>query len=192
MEGIVAKRTLKKSYYNNRNINNVGFETIAFNRTKEKTKKEKNKFETYKAKLLFKVSIQTITVISIIAFVLGIKLLKINVVLEADITKKVVGYYQKNYSFNQIIDGAKSLAKSAYIFAKPIIPKDIEDKAKKLYKVIVTKKENMENIKETNNEVENNEVKVYEESSVNNKENTVKENVGVSADINETKDSCSF
>lgn len=181
MEGIVAKRTLKKSYYN-RNMNNVRFEPISISRTKENSKKEKSKFETYKSKLLFKMSIQTITVISIIAFVFAIKYLNVSVLLEADITKKIVRWYNTSYSIQDIKNGTKNIAKSAYVFVKPIVPKEVEDKAKELYKVIITKDGiEQENNEINNEEIENNsEVKIYEESSVNNKENTVKENVGAS------------
>lgn len=188
MEGIVAKRTLKKSYYNNKNITNTRFEAIPFNNIRENKAKEKTKIEKYKEKWLFKFCIQSITMISIIIFVLGIKLLRIDVVLEADITKKLTAYYQKTYSVNQILSGTKSWIKSAYVFTKPIIPDKIEIKAKELYKVIITKRDNTENIKETNKEIENDEVIVYEENSVNNKENKVQENIGVSADVSKTEE----
>jgi len=184
MEGIVAKRTLKKSYYNNKNINNIGnigFDDIPITRVKENKTKQKSKFEIYKEKCLYKISIQAITMISIVVFVLAIKYLKINVVIESKITKNITNYYQKTYSITQIIDGAKSLAKASYIFVKPIIPDEIETKAKKLYKVILTMDNKIPNAKELNNEREN-EVNVYEESSLNNKENGTKENIGISVD----------
>ncbi len=182
MEGIVAKRTLKKSYYNNKNINNIDYTSFTFAKPKQGVKKEKGKVETLKEKFLFKISIQVITVISILVFVLAIKYLKISVVLESDFTKKLVNYYNTSYSFEEIKSSTKSIAKNTYTFVKPIVPKAVETKVKELYKVITTKHE----LKENNIYVENNsEVKIYEESSVSNKENTVKENVGVSADIDE-------
>lgn len=198
MEGIVAKRTLKKSYYNNKNINSVGFEAIPFSNSKDnKTKTDNSKVKSglakYKEKWLYKMSIQAITMISIIAFVLAIKYLKINVVIEADITKKIVSHYQKSYSASQIASGAKSWLKAAYIFTKPIIPDNVENKAKELYRVIMTKEENIDTKKETNNELENNnesnnEVKIYEEASDINKEVESKENVGVSVDNEEDEE----
>lgn len=190
MEGIVAKRTLKKSYYNNKNITNTMFETIPFNNIKENKKKEKTKFEQYKEKLLFKICIQSITMISIIIFVLGIKLLKIDIVIESDIAKKITNYYQKTYSLNQVLTSTKLFAKAAYIYSKPIIPDKIEDKAKEIYKILlINKQENnyLEN-KPNKENINNSEVLVYEESGINNKENTVKENVGVSADVKEDKE----
>ncbi len=182
MEGIVAKRTLKKSYYNNKNINNIDYTNYTFGKSKQNRKKEKGKAETLKEKMLFKMSIQAITVISIIAFVFAIKYFKISVVLESDFTKKIINYYNTSHSFEEIQLGTKAIAKSTYTFVKPIVPKSVENKIKELYKVITTKQESKEvNIYLDNN----NEVEIYEESSVSNKENTVKENVGVSADINE-------
>ncbi len=182
MEGIVAKRTLKKSYYNNKNINNIDYTNFTIMKPKQGVKKEKSKVETFKEKILFKMSIQAITVISIIAFVLAIKYLKIDVVLESDFTKKLVNYYNTSYSFEEIKIGTKNIAKTTYTFVKPIVPKSVENKVKELYKVITTQQEK----EEVNIYLDNNrEVQIYEESSVINKENTVKENVGVSADINE-------
>lgn len=186
MEGIVAKRTLKKSYYNNKNLSSIGFESVKFNRIKEKVKNEKSSIKTYKEKFIYKTCIQSISMISIIAFVLGIKLLNISVVLESDIAQKTVAYYKKTYSVSQIIDGTEDLIKSAYVFAKPVIPEQIENKVKELYRAILTFEKTNENQKYDNNEEnKENEVVIYEESSINNKENTVKENVGVSVDDTE-------
>ena len=132
--------------------------------------------------MLFKMSIQAMTVISIIAFVLAIKYLKIDVVLESDFTKKIVNYYNTSYSFDEIKQGTKNISKSTYTFIKPIVPRAVENKIKELYKVITTKQEKQQ----VNIYLEqNSEVNVYEESSVSNKENTVKENVGASADVDE-------
>ena len=182
MEGIVAKRTLKKSYYNNKNINNIDYTNFTFVKPKQSVKKEKRKVETLKEKMLFKMSIQAITVISILVFVLTIKYLKIGVVLESDFTKKLVNYYNTSYSFEEIKNGGKSIVKNTYIFMKPIVPKSVENKIKELYKVVTT---NLEK-EEVNIYLENNgEVKIYEESSISNKENAVKENVGASADVDE-------
>lgn len=185
MEGIVAKRTLKKSYYNNKNIDNIDYANYTYVKARQNIKKEKGKVETLKEKVLFKMSIQAITVISIIAFILAIKYLKISVVLESDFTKKLINYYNTSYSFEKIKAGTKNIAKNTYMFVKPIVPTPVENKVKELYKVITTKKE----AKEVNIYLEDNSVvKVYEESSIINKENTVKENIGVSADVNEPKD----
>ena len=191
MEGIVAKRTLKKSYYNNRGISATGMESITFAKEKENKAKQKTKFEMYKEKWLYKMSIQAITMISILAFVLAIKYLNIKVVLEADITKNIINHYQKSYSASQIVDATKSWFKSAYIFAKPIIPEDIENKAIEVYNIILTKDKIIDNKKEQNDNKENknNEVVIYEESSsASNKENEKKENVGVSIDDSEQEE----
>ena len=179
MEGIVAKRTLKKSYYNNKNLGSIGFESATFNRTKENSKNNKGKLKKYKEKIIFKICIQSISMMSIMAFVLGIKLLNISVVIESDIAQKTVAYYKKTYSVGQIIDGSKELVKYIYVLAKPVIPEQVENKVKELYRAVLTYKKTNENEKYNNKE---NEVVIYEESSIINKENTVKENVGVSVE----------
>lgn len=187
MEGIVAKRTLKKSYYN-RNINNLNADSTFFYRTKESSKENKNIFQTYKVKWIYKTCIQAITMITIIAFVVGIRLLKINIVLEADITRKLANHYQKTYSLNQICDSAKTVLKSTYIFVKPVIPNEVEDKVKQMYRGIFINKKKDTTGNEINNKENSNEVEIYEEININNKENTVKENVGVSVDENEEEE----
>ena len=184
MEGIVAKRTLKKSYYNNKNINNLSYDTLRFIKPKQDVKKEKSRLQMFKEKLLFRMSIQSITVVSVIVFVLLIKYFNISIVLESDFSKKLVKYYNTSYSFNQIKLGTKNIVKNTYTFLNPIVPETIENKVKELYKVIISKQE----VKNKDNNIQNNsEVKIYEESSTSKKENTVKENIGVSADINENK-----
>ena len=185
MEGIVAKRTLKKSYYNNKNVLNSG--SYGLNQTKVKSKDSRNIITTYKQKWMFKIILQTITMISIIAFVLSVKILKLDVVLEADITKNLVKYCNTNYSYNEIINSAKQLSKSAYIYIKPIVPKEIESKVVEVYNLIVESVDkrliNNDTDGKKEDEIKENEVIVYEESSVTNKESEkgeIKENIGVS------------
>ena len=182
MEGIVAKRTLKKSYYNNKNTNSFNINKVSYVRTKENKQKEKTKIEKIKENFLFKIAIQSITMISILIFVLGIKVLNIGIVLEADITKKITTYYKKSYSLNEIRNNAKNYALTTYSFFKPIVPDKIESKIKEMYKVIITDRNKYTEQKQN---IDNNEVIIYEESSSNNKENTNKENIGVSADVKE-------
>ena len=63
------------------------------------------------------------------------------------------------------------------------------DEAKELYKVLLTRDRKQDTSNEQHNETKNNnEVVVYEESSVNNKENKIQENVGASADVEETEE----
>ena len=190
MEGIVAKRTLKKSYYN-KNINNLNFREVLYNKEKSQKKSEKSRWQRYKEKVLFKICLQSITVIALLIFVLAIKVLKIDIVLKADITKKIANYYQESYSANEIINSAKSLLKYSYLAVKPVMPNKIEEKAHELYKLLITNKK-VPTVKENNKnkiqEKNSSEVKIYEESGADNKENAVKESVGVSADITESKE----
>lgn len=185
MEGVVAKRTLKKSYYAGKNITNLSLEDIPQVKIKDAKTKEKNKVEKIKEKILFKTAIQSITMISILVFLISIKILNINVVLEADITKKITTYYQKSYSLNQILSSAKNYTLKTYSFLKPIVPNKIENKIKQIYQIIITDKTKNIEQKEQQNQKNDGEVIVYEESSSNSKENTNKENIGVSADVKE-------
>ena len=170
MEGIVAKRSLKKSYYEGKknNIKKEKTNYTSFLGKDESEKKHLTKFEEYKSKILFKMSLQTITVISILVFVLGIKYFNITVVKEADITKKVIQAYNTSYSVKDIKAGTKKVLEKTYSFIKPVIPNKIKQKTNKIYTNLINKHKN--------------EVKVYEESSSHNKENKeqIKESVGTS------------
>lgn len=175
MEGIVAKRTLRKSYYN-KNTSNVDYNNLYFSK---ENKKEKSKIVKLKEKWLYKVCIQAITMISIIAFVLAVKFLNIEIVLKSDMANKVITYYNTSYSIQNIISGGKSLIKTGYVFVKPIIPDGVKSKAKDVYKMLIVLKDRTKN----SINVDNKEVDIYEENSNINKENKTKENIGVSADV---------
>lgn len=170
MEKVVAKRTLKKSYYKDNNFN---LENITEDRQNAKVSKNKS---SLKEKMLFKIALQTITMLSIMFFVLAIKFLNIEVVKNSDISKKIVNEYKKTYKINGIYEKIYDLSKSAYVFLKPIIPKEIKNITKKTY---LTVKEKIED-KNLQKEVE-----VYEESSNSKSENTEKESVGTSVDTEE-------
>ena len=178
MEGIVAKRSLKKSYYegkkNNINLEKVNITTKPNNVSK---KTVKTKLKEYKSKLLFRMSLQSITVISILIFMLGIKYFNITVVKEADITKKMAKMCATNYSFKDIKNGSKKVLKKTYSFINPVVPDKIQEKISSTYKKI---------IKQDNNN--KSEVHIYEEVSNINKEDkeNIKESVGTSAE-NEQK-----
>ena len=190
MEGIVAKRTLKKSYYNNKYVSNIGAESLIYKKSNTNSKKTKTRIQKLKEKWLYKFCIQSITMISIMFFILAIKLLKIDIVLESDIANKIVNYYNHSYTKTEIIQETKSLIKNSYIAMKPIIPNKINNKVKQVYKIIFLKDENKENRNienKANKEQVDSEVKIYEESSVNNKENISKENVGTSVVEDEEK-----
>lgn len=181
MEGIVAKRSLKKSYYKNKksNINIVGMPRTEFE-TREKDKKSyATKFEEYKSKVLYKISLQSITIMSFLIFALAIKYFNITVVKEADITKKIITAYKTSYSLNEIKEETKKVAKKTYLVIKPVIPKAIQSKAKELYINMISKNSN--NSISKNNKV--NEVIVYEESSSNNKENKKVDQQGLGASV---------
>ena len=183
MEGIVAKRTLKKSYYNNKSVSDIGIESLIYKKTSADNKKIKTKIQKLKEKWLYKFCIQSITMISIILFILAIKLLKIDIVLESDMAKNIVNYYNHSYTKTEIIQEMKSLIKQSYIAMKPIIPRKVENKVNEIYKIVFfkdEKKQNEEIENKVNKEKVDNEVKIYEESGINNKENTSKENVGTS------------
>lgn len=171
MEKVVAKRTLKKSYFKENNFN---LENITEDVPKEKTKNNKT---SLKEKMLFKIALQTITMISIMFFVLAIKFFKIDVVKDSDISKKIVKEYKKTYSLNGVYEKTYEISKSTYTFLKPIIPSEIKEITKITYLKVKEKIENKD--------IGGKEVEIYEESSNSKSENKEKENVGTSVDYEE-------
>lgn len=176
MEKVVAKRTLKKSYYKDysliENIDNVT--------DRSENVKEKNSF---KEKLLFKIALQTITVISIMFFVLAIKFFNIDIVKNSDISKKIIKEYKKTYTLKGIYKKAEDMAKNTYVFLQPIIPEKIAVGTKNTYFKL---KQNIINNNKDNAEKSKNEVALYEEVSDSKSENIEEKNVGTSVDEEET------
>lgn len=162
MEKVVAKRTLKKSYYKNNNLNYTLDNINNIEKKKEKLIKEKANF---KERMLFKLALQTITVISILFFVLSVKFLNISVVKNSDISKKIIKEYKKTYSIKNIEKKGIEIAKKSYVFVKPIVPDKIKEITKntyvKLKKIVINKNKEQE-------------VNIYEEVSNNKSEDKEK------------------
>lgn len=162
MEKVVAKRTLKKSYYKNNNLNYTLDNINNIEKKEEKLIKEKANF---KERILFKLALQTITVISILFFVLSVKFLNISVVKNSDISKKIIKEYKKTYSIKNIEKKGIEIAKKSYVFVKPIVPDKIKEITKntyvKLKKTVINKNKEQE-------------VNIYEEVSNNKSEDKEK------------------
>ncbi len=101
MEGVVAKRTLKRSYYANNNISITKDEDKKY----EKVKKNKSTV-SLKEKIIFKLAVQAITTIAIVTFVTLIKVMNIKIVQEAEITNKLKSEFNKRYTLNEIKHGS--------------------------------------------------------------------------------------
>lgn len=174
MEGVVAKRTLKRSYYENHNIN---FNT----ENEERTKKVKTK-ETFKDKIIFNLAVQGITTIAIIVFVILIKVMNITIVLEGETTKKIIEEFNKNYEIDKIISKAKEIGIQAYYYVEALMPEKLK------HFIVNTNIKEVEIYEESsNNKSENKEVIVYEElgvgSSVEEKYITAISSVSVESNI---------
>ena len=105
MEGVVAKRTLKRSYYENHNI------SIAENNEKNNEEvdiKNKGRETSLKERIIFRLVVQGITTIAILIFILLIKFMNIKIVLEADVTKKLKTELDKNYSLSEVKNNISS------------------------------------------------------------------------------------
>ncbi len=178
MEGVVAKRTLKRSYYLNNNI------SIEKEEIKPKAKNKK-KNETIKEKIIFRLAIQTITTIAVFAFIALIKIMNIRIVLEAEITNKIKEEFNKKYALEEIKENVISVASSGYSYIEGIIPDKLENKIK--YEINKIKYMFI-NLNKDNKEKE---VEIYEETSTNQSENkevnVYEEILGVGASATEEK-----
>jgi len=175
MDGIVAKRTLKKSY-------SSGVK-IAYIENNEKENNEKKIKFTFKEKILFKLAIQTITTLAILTFTFSVSFLNIQVVKNSEIVRDLKTEWDKNYSFREINNNTKNIFYNAYVFIKPIIPTKIEE----IVINSVTKLNGIvKNGKNKNNvlNIYNEEVNIYEETNNSESKNQeivdIPKNVGTS------------
>ena len=182
MEGVVAKRTLKKSYYINHNISiNEDNE----NNNEEIEEKKKVISTSLKERIIFRLAVQGITTIAILIFILLIKFMNIKIVLEADVTKKLKTELDKNYSLSEVKNNISSSLGIAYSYIEGAIPNKIENIVKERINKIKYMLVNL------NKNKEKQEVKIYEEGSDNKSENKevniYDENLGVGSSVEEEK-----
>lgn len=157
MDGIIAKRTLKRSYYEG-----GGISSILSDKTKEKNKEKYN----LKEKILFRLAIQTVTVLAILTFAFAVKFLNIEIVKKSQIVSCLNKEWSKHYTFKEIKEFSSNILNDIYVFVKPIIPTNIEE----LVKTGMTK---LSGLVKNNDNSENKEVNIYEE--INNSESENKE-----------------
>ena len=177
MEGIVAKRTLKKSYYENHNINITKDE----DNNDERVRKKKST-ASLKEKIIFRLAVQGITTIAICTFVILIKVMNIKIVQEAEITKKMKMEISKSYTLNEVIEDISSLTTMGYSYIEGIIPDELEN-------VVKTKIDKLKHYFINLNNKEKEEVEIYEETSNSESENQeveiYNENLGVGSSVEE-------
>lgn len=177
MDGIVAKRTLKKSYYTG--------EDIDYNTFYENKKKEKKSKFSLKEKILFKLSIQIVTTLAILTFAFAVKFLNIEIVKKSEIVNNLKIEWNKNYTLKELSKYSKNILKKTYIFIKPIVPHKIEELAKEgitRINSLIMKEKTIDSVIDVNNK----EVNIYEETNNSESENKeidkVSENVGTSVE----------
>jgi len=201
MSKVVAKRKLRKSYYDNNKVENISLGTDNLNinglyrrnganysaKTKGKYKKEEssdNFITGLKKKFLFRISIQSITMIAIIAFILAVKYLNIEIVLKSEISQKIVAEFNKNYNIKEISVGMDSFLDKAYLFLDPIIPDKLSEKSVAVFNSMFSGESKEQNNNNNNVNIykeKEQKVSIYEESKV--KEN---KNIGVGTSVEDT------
>lgn len=167
--GAVAKRTLKKSYYDKAIINTYNEEI--YNIWNRDNKKENVKNIDKKRKKKQKLLIQSLTMTTLVIIVFAIKYFNMETIKNSKFSKNIINEFNENNSFSEIKKGAISASNKAYKVISPIIPEDI-------IKYFNNKSNNSINIY---NEQDKN-VKIYEEEK--NKGEKVNQGIGSSQEEN--------
>lgn len=204
MAKVVAKRKLRKSYYENNSVDSVlnntfwGNDDVSVNglyrrngakhssKTKRKNRNEEKKnsfFENLKNKFVFSLAIQSITMIAILVFVFAIKYLNIEIVKKSEISQKIVAEFNKNYTIEEISVGVENFLDKTYLFLDPIIPDKLSEKSVAVFNSVFSseKKEDNENKNVDVYSEKETQVNIYEESKVD--ENI---NMGVGTSVEDT------
>ena len=160
MEGVVAKRTLKRSYYINHNIS-IGEENE--NNDEEVEVKKKKRITSLKERIIFRLAVQGITTIAILLFILLIKIMNIKIVLESDAIKNLKIELDKNYSFSEVKADIVGVLANGYEYVEGLVPDKIKYMFVKLYKN--KGKQKVEIYEEaSNSKSENKEMNIYDEN----------------------------
>lgn len=144
MSKAVAKRKLKKSYYEkNTNIKNIDLSEFEiendeinglyrrngakeFHKSKEK-KQSLNFFERKKQEFKFVIMVQSITSVAIVAFICAIKFLNIDIVKQAEFTKRVINEFNSNLPKEKMLEDVSIGFNNFISFVNPIIPEKISN-----------------------------------------------------------------
>lgn len=155
--GAVAKRTLKKSYYDRAvtNTYNEDIYSIWNINVKREKKKSNEKIKKRKQKLLM----QSLTITTLVIIISSIKYFDMETIKNSKFSKSVITEFNKDHSFSEIKKGTINTANNIYKVISPIIPQDIIN-------FFNNKQNNSINIYK-----EKEEVKIYEENKVSEKQN---------------------
>lgn len=170
--GAVAKRTLKKSYYDKAIIHTYNEDIYnIWNRDNEKENvKNIDKKRKKKQKLL----IQSLTVTTLVIIISAIKYFNMETIKNSKFSKNIINEFNENNSFSEIKKGTINISNKVYKVIAPIIPEDIinyvNNKSKKSINIY---------------DEEKNKLKVYEEKEFEKEDKDkekLKEGIGSSQD----------
>lgn len=170
--GAVAKRTLKKSYYD-KAITNTYNEEI-YNIWNRDNEKENVKNIDKKRKKKQKLLIQSLTVTTLVIIISAIKYFNMETIKNSKFSKNIINEFNENNSFSEIKKGTINVSNKVYKVIAPIIPEDIID-------YVNNKSKKSINIYDE----EKNKLKVYEEKEFEKEDKDkekLKEGIGSSQD----------
>lgn len=182
MEGIVAKRCLKRSYYDKdkKNLSNASNSSNNINKIYNKKKEITKKYsfiQKVKEKVIFKTILQAITMLGVVVFIVSIKVFNIEVVKNSQMATKLKIEFNKSYSRIQAVEELKNISKKTHLFLNPIIPTKVEEGVKKMFNSIRKNNGGVNIYGETNINKNNEEQKTTETNNNQSKEISLEEDV---------------
>ena len=122
MEKVIAKRTLRGSYYNKPNI----YEENIVLRRKNKNNVQETKV-TFKEKIIFKMCLKSIVALAILSTVFLINVFDLKSIKNLSITNVLKQEFKNNSSREQIVAATKNIANISYNQIKDFIPDEIKN-----------------------------------------------------------------
>lgn len=136
MEKVIAKRTLRGSYYENRSFDRE--KNIILKR--RKIKEPANTFMSkFKERIIYRFYIKAIIALAVFCLIFLINIFKLEYVTNSNLSKKIITEFNINKSYKEIISKVESITLIAYNQIKDFIPNKVKQETEKLVETIKIK-----------------------------------------------------
>lgn len=154
-------KKIKMDTFEQENINGI-YKRNGANRNvcKKKEREDEDFITRFKNKFVFKVALQAVTMIGILAFCLCVKYMDLKIVKNSEICQNIIKEFNTNYTKEEIFRGIENAWDKAYFYIDPIVPESLSQKTVAVFSNMFKK-----NVAEEQGE-KNNKVEVYEEKQV--------------------------
>lgn len=168
-------KKIKMDSFEQDSINGI-YKRNGANKNIRSKKEDEDFFTRLKKKFVLKVALQTVTMVSILAFCLCVKYMDLKIVKNSEVCKNIIKEFNTNYTKEEILKGIENVWDQAYFYIDPIVPDSLSQKTVAAFSNMFKKNATEEQVTETKNVVvyEEKQVKIYEEPA-SEVENQVKE-----------------